>query len=839
MSMSLISSVRSIPDLACGGWNKLCDDGQLDEAFDAIDLLVQRGAPVPILMVWRLAKECIAKKHADLGSRLHALAVRNGHESNTALGNQFLRMYVSQGNLEEASKVFNKLPAPDVFGWASIISAHCEQGQAAQAIQLYMQMRRTNVKANNYVYVAVLKACTNAVDVASGQLVHADVMDDGLESNRFVGNTLVNMYCKLGKLDEAQKVFERLPVRNVVTWTALIAGYAQHGLCQHALTLFHRMQEQDVAPNNLTYLAALRACASIRAVQEGRRIHSQVLADGLGTDVFVGSALMSMYAECGNLEGACEVFESMQSKNVVTWTTIISCHTQYGFGWEAIELYRRMLLDGVVADIVTLGCVLTACGSIGALQMGRQVHGDIARRGLDLNVVVCSTLINMYIDCASLAEARMVFDKLSTSNIVPWTAMISGYTRHGYGQEALELYWKMEQAGLRPDNVAFVSILQACGSIGAVQEGKRIHTQLIRLGLEGDLCIGSSLIHMYSKCGGLVEAKRVFDKVPTRSVVTWTAMIDCYGQHNKGQVAVQCFEDMLEEGVEPDATTFICLLNACSHIGLVSEGQQYLKAMKKTHGIVPSIEHYNCLVDLLSRSGRLDEAEALLSTMPFESDWVGWMTLLSACETYRNVELGRRCFDRLAQLDPSHAAGYVLMANIYADAGRMEDANGIEHMRKSAGVQKKPAKALIEVNGKVHEFIVGEQGYFRRDCGDLNAKAVDLEQRDLILGKLRSLSVRMKNEGHVPCTYLVRKPISDREKEDALCGHAEKLAVAFGLLSTPDGTPLLVVKSLRMCKDCHNGTKIVSKIEGRDIIVRDAHRVHHFSAGSCSCGDRP
>lgn len=515
------------------------------------------------------------------------------------------------------------------------------------------------------------------------------------------------------------------------------------------------------------------------------------------------------------------MFDGLPRRNVATWTAMFAAYAQHGLGQEALALYEGMQREGLcVADPHVFACILKACSRAGALDRGRELHMQIQEKGMETNEIVGSCLVDMYAKCGCLEDARRVFDSMPTKDVVTWTAMISVYGQQGLGLEALALYSNMKEEGITPNHVTFVCLLQACGSVGALRLGQLLHRHILESDLEGDPFIGSSLVDMYAKCGSLVDAFRVFERLPSRDVVTWNSLLNGSAKHSDGQMAMSMFKDMWQQGVKPDDGTFVCLLLACSHDGLVEEGQRYFEKMVVDHGIAPTVHHYNCMVDMLARSGRLEEAEHMLSTMPFESDVVGWTTLLSACKTYGDVERAARCFERFIALEPGNATAYVLLSNIYASAGMQRDADRIEKLRKCSGAKKKPGKACIEVNYMVHEFTVGEE-------------------KDETSSKSRGINARLKGEGgYVPQTELVLKAGSDVEKEEALCGHAEKLALAYGLMNTPDGTTLLVTKNLRMCGDCHSSTKIMSQLERREIIVRDAHRVHRFLEGCCSCGDR-
>lgn len=500
---------------------------------------------------------------------------------------------------------------------------------------------------------------------------------------------------------------------------------------------------------------------------------------------------------------------------------MISGYARHGRGQDALTLYASMQQeDKSVADHYTFACLLQACASVGALGEGKQLHAHIQERGFEADAFLGSCLVDMYTRCGGLEDAQNLFDRLHTRNVVTWNALLGGYVQHGLSHEAIDLYGSMQEEGVSPTGHTYVLLLKACANTGAVSKGKKLHLEIQEKQLEGNLFVGNSVVDFYAKCGSLQDARLVFDRLPKRDVVTWNALLNGYAEHSDGKMAIQCFEEMRQEGVEPIDTTFVSLLVACSHTGLVDEGRYYFRAMVEDHGIVPSEYHYNSFVDLLGRSGHLDEAENVLRTMPFENDIVGWKSLLSACKSYGDLERGKRCFDHLITLEPENASSYALLAGLYAGAGMWMDVERIESCRKFARARKKPAKACIEVENKVLAFRVGEE-------------------RSDVSSRVSGMSSSLRNEGgHVPQTELVLKALPEQGKEDALCGHAEKLALAYGLLNTPDGATLLVTKNLKMCGDCHSSTKIMSRVEKRTIVVRDANRVHRFLDGSCSCGDR-
>lgn len=563
----------------------------------------------------------------------------------------------------------------------------------------------------------------------------------------------------------------------------------------------------------------LKRCIVRKNLVLGKRVHALAVKCGYESNTFLANHIICMYGSHGKLEAAKHVLSKVVAPDCFMWASIILAHARQGQPTEAIELYHKMKQSALKPDNHIFVAILKACATAGDLASGKLVHADILSSMGHPDVYVFSSLIDMYVKCGSVDSARSVFDRLPTKNVVTWNSMIAGYAEKGLGQEALSLHTKMQEGGLSPSPVTISSLLKACTSVGALHQGRQLHAQIRQRGLQADVVVGTCLMDMYAKCGRLEDACGVFAQISKRDVVTWNTLLSGYAQHNDGQMAIRLFEKLLESRVEPDDVTFSCLLVACSHAGLVSDGQRFFNIMTD-YGIVPSSSHYNILVDLFARSGHLEKAEEVLRTMPCHVDKVGWISLLSACKSYGDVERGRRCFAHIVLTEPDNAAAHALMATLYATVGRLKDAHDVENLRRSVGAKKKPAKACIEVKNEVHEFTVGE------------------ERTDISL-KLRSVNSRLKNEGgHVPQTELVLRAVSEQEKEDALCGHAEKLALAFGLLNTPDGSTLLVTKNLRMCNDCHNSTKVMSRMEKREIVVRDAHRVHRFVDGACSCGDR-
>eukprot|EP01018_Ginkgo_biloba_P014934 Gb_01648 [translate_table: standard] len=733
-------------------------------------------------------------------------------------------------------------------------------------------------------YAAMLQECVNLKAMAEGKQVHAHLIKTLLEPDTFLGNHLVNMYARCGSLLDARQVFDKMRMQNMFSWNTLLAGYTRCGSLDHARQLFDKMPERDgiswnaiiagyarcgngneviklfrqmrqegVKPDRITFASVMGVCCNRLSVEQGKQVHAHVIRIGFESNVFVGSVLVDMYAKgtstddarqvfnnlsernvvsfntmiagyarCKNIGSARDLFDTMPARDVVSWTTMITGYAQHGFEKDALQLYGHMRQVGLKPDQFTFGSVLSACGNIPALEQGKQVHSHAIITEFESNVFVGSALVDMYAKCKSLEDARQVFNRMPQRNIVSWTAMIVGYAQNGHGEEALKLFGQMQRAGLKPDEFTVASVVSACGNLAVLEEGRQVHLQIIRTGLESCVPVANALVTMYAKCGSIDDARNLFDKMPERDEVSWTAVIVGYAQHGHGKGTLKLFEEMLLAGMKPDHITFIGVLSACSRAGLVDEGRHYFGSMSKYHCINPKADHYACMIDLLGRSGHLDEAENFINNMPFEPDAIGWATLLGACRIHGNMTLGKRAAECLFELEPQNPATYVLLSNIYAAAGRWDDVANVRKLMKNKGVKKEPGCSWIKFNNRVHSFVADDTSH---------------PQTEEIYATLEKLAGQMEEEGYVPDMNFVLHDIEDVHKEHTLCYHSERLAIAFGLNAIPAGAPIRIVKNLRVCGDCHTATKFISKIVDREIVVRDTNRFHHFKDGFCSCGD--
>ncbi|KAJ7517806.1 hypothetical protein O6H91_21G040700 [Diphasiastrum complanatum] len=692
-----------LPGSFCNGdmVSKLCQEGRLKEALHIVELMVQQTTIAPIGAYVCLLKCCSKKKALAEGRQVHALIVQSVLDSNIFLANTLVHMYSKCGSVLDAHKVFSNMPQHNVYSWTAIISAYADSGQGEEAINLFQQMQESGLAPDKVLFVVVLKACARLAALEQGKQLHSDIIKRGFQSDVIVGSTLVDMYSKCGCTEDARELFNNMSERNVVSWNAMIAGYAQNGLGKEALAMYEQMKQEGVQPDNVTFVLLLKACASLAALEHGKQLHSDIIRRGFQSDVIVGNTLVDMYVKCGRTEDARELFNNFSQRDVVSWTTMIAGYAQNGLGKEALALYEQMKQEGVQPNNVTFVLLLKACARLAALEQGKQLHSDIIRRGFQSDVIVASTLVDMYAKCGHTEDARELFNNVSERDVVSWTAMIAGYAQNGLGKEALALYEQMKLEGVQPSNVTFVLLLKACASLAALEQGKQLHSDIIKRGFQSDVIVGNTLVDMYAKCGRTKDALELFNNMSERNVVSWTAMIAGYAQNGLGKEALSLFDQMQREGTKPNEVTYICVLSACAHSRLVDEGRYVFDSMCKNHGVTPTREHYACMVDLLGRAGCLSDAELFIHKMPIQPDSVVWMTLLGAARNHGHVEIGKRAFDHVIKLEPKDAAPYVLLSNIYAAAGRKDELAKIRNEMKDAGVKEMPGCSWIKVDNQV------------------------------------------------------------------------------------------------------------------------------------------
>ncbi|CAN6583655.1 unnamed protein product [Malus baccata var. baccata] len=572
-------------------------------------------------------------------------------------------------------------------------------------------------------------------------------------------------------------------------------------------------------------LALLQACDAVSKLSQ---IHAHVLKSGLQNNPLVLTKFAATASDLKAIDYASSFLFSGDADTHLydsfLFNTVIRAYAQTSHEkHKALCFYNVMVQGSVLPNKFTYPFVLKACAGIGDLNLGKSVHGSVVKFGFDADVHVCNTMVHMYCCCGGGIEfARKVFDEMPKLDSVSWSAMIGGYVRVGWSTDSVELFREMQMAGVKPDEITMVSVLSACTDLGALELGKWVESYIEKEGIHKSVELCNALIDMFAKCGNVDKALKLFRNMSGRTIVSWTSVIDGLAMHGCGMEAITLFEEMIGTGVAPDDVAFLGLLSACSHSGLVEKGKRYFSSMVEKFQIVPKIEHYGCMVDMFCRAGHVKEASEFIQMMPIEPNPIVMRTLISACHAHGELKLGESITKQLIRSEPMQESNYVLLSNIYAKMNHWDKKTKIREAMDKKGMKKIPGSTMIELDHEIYEFVAGDKSH---------------RQSKEIYEMVEEMGRKMKKAGYVPTTSEVLLDINEEDKEDALNRHSEKLAIAFALLNMPPGTPIRIVKNLRVCNDCHSATKFISKVYNREIVVRDRNRFHHFKDGMCSCRD--
>lgn len=582
-------------------------------------------------------------------------------------------------------------------------------------------------------------------------------------------------------------------------------------------------------------------------------IHGLAAKLGYGVDSFVQTGLIRMYGSCGRVLDARLVFDKMSQRDVVAWSIMIDGYCQNGIFDDALSLFEEMKRSNVEPDEMILSTVLSACSRAKNLRYGKSIHEIIIQnnmltdshlqsalitmyascKSMDLaqdlydnllykNVVVSTAMVTGYSKLGNIDKAREIFDQMDEKDLICWSAMISGYAESEHPQKALELFDEMQLLGIKPDPVTILSVISACANLGTLKKAKWAHKYVDTHGFDGTLPVNNALIDMYAKCGSLEGAREIFDRLSNKNVITWTSMISAFSIHGDAKSALKLFYRMENEKVEPNEVTFIGVLYACSHGGLVDEGCEIFSSMMNRYGIKPKSEHYSCMVDLFGRANLVREALEIVEQMPFAPNVVIWGSLMVACRILNELELGEFAAKRVLDINPYYDSAYVFLSNIYVKNRRFDDVRELRRLMREKGVCKELGYSRIEINNEIHNFLTTDRYH---------------KQAEEIYAKLDEVASELKSAGYDPNISDVLVDLDEDEERELVLKHSEKLALCYGLIRQEKGSDIRIVKNLRICEDCHVFMKLVSRAYQRDIIVRDWNRFHHFRDGACSCKD--
>ncbi|XXG73736.1 hypothetical protein AAC387_Pa07g2595 [Persea americana] len=618
---------------------------------------------------------------------------------------------------------------------------------------------------------AVVERAVSTRSSLLGRSVHAHILKTLEPIPSFLCIHLLNMYSKLDRLSSAFSLLSLYPNPSVVSFTSLISGAVQNGHFLSALRVFSLMRRSSVPPNDFTLPCLFKASAALSLPLAGLQLHSLALKSGLLYDVFVACSAFDMYSKTGLRQHSRYLFDEMPHRNVPTWNALISNSVLDGRPREAVCAFISFRRDmGNKQDSITFCAFLNACADMGDLRLGCQLHGFVVRVGFDADVSVSNGLVDFYGKCHRVGSAARVFEETSTPNVVSWCSLIVVFVQNDEDERALLTFLRARKAVVEPTDFMVSSILSACAGLAGLELGKSVHAIAVKSCVDVNIYVGSALVDMYAKCGSIEHSEQVFDEIPERNLTTWNALIGGYAHHGYAEMALAAFEEMIHGGsggpVSPNYITMVCVLSACSRAGSVEEGVEIFESMKRQHGIEPA--------------------------------------------------------EKLFELDPHDSGNHVILSNMFAAAGRWEEATEVRKEMKEVGIKKGPGYSWINIKNEVHVF---------------QAKDTSHNRNTEIQAMLAKLRRQMKAAGYVPDTNYALFDLEEEEKETEVFYHSEKLALAFGLICIPEGVPIRITKNLRVCGDCHSAFKFISGIVCREIIVRDNNRFHHFRDNHCSCRD--
>ncbi|KAG9449152.1 hypothetical protein H6P81_009117 [Aristolochia fimbriata] len=538
-------------------------------------------------------------------------------------------------------------------------------GLPDQSLSCFLEMRRVGIKPNEFTFSTVVGICSQW-----GMMVFVKL---DLDLDIVAAASMVDMYSKCGSLVRARQVFDGMAERDLVTWNAMISGCAQNSCGKEALELFSRMQVEGILPNSTTSASTLKALSEEGDVTLCRYFHVKVIKFGWYQDVFSGTALVDMYSKCSCITEAERAFNEMPEKNLIAFNAIISGYGLNRSYRKALKAYMILLQESMIPDSFTFSGLISSCISNLALFEGTEIHAQSLKHGLDVHVSVANSLVSLYSRCHLMDRASRVFDSVLFPTVISWTGIITGFAQNGEGEQALKYFCKMHRLLLKPDEFAVGSILKAIANWATVEQGRNIHSYVVKVGLELDTVVGTALVDMYLKCGVPEDSFKIFINIPLKNIISWNSMIVGFAQNGLYGKSLQLFNEMLKVGINPSCVTFIGVLAACSHACLVDQGRYYFNLMSSIYGISPSVEHYTCLVDLLGRAGHLSEAEMLIINSPFSSDPTIWRSLLAACGFHKDMHVGVRAAENCLKLEPRVSATYVALSNMYASMHSWDD----------------------------------------------------------------------------------------------------------------------------------------------------------------------
>ncbi|XP_057726321.1 pentatricopeptide repeat-containing protein At4g39952, mitochondrial [Arachis stenosperma] len=644
----------------------------------------------------------VASSYAHLmmvqdGTSLHGLVSKCGlFGCNSAVGSSFVSLYSRCGLMRDACLVFDEMLVRDVVAWTALVVGFVHNGESEKGLRCVREMMLHGVdseRPNSRTLEGGLLACGDLVALSEGRCLHGFVVKTGIGCEQVVQSSLLSMYCRCGVLQEAYQSFSEVINKDLVSWTSIIGVYARFGMVNECVRLFWKMLENQVDPDGIVLGCILSAFGYSVNEYEAKAFHGFIIRRHYINDDVVHNSLLFMYCKLGMLTLAERLFNNCQH-SLECWNYMVNGYGRIGNNTKCVELFREMHYLGIDSELTSIVSAIGSCAELGQTNLGRSIHCNAVKGFMDANVLVANSLIQMYGKCDKMTYAWKVFKRLD-KDVISWNTMISAHIHVKDYKEATKLFNKMINEGHKPNTATFAIVLSACSHIASLEEGERVHRYINERGFELNLPLGTALVDMYAKCGKLEKSRQVFDSMKEKDIVCWNAMISGYGMNGYAESALDIFKHMEKSNVKPNGVTFLGLLSACAHAGLVEEGK-HLFAKMPCYSVEPNLKHHTCMIDILGRSGNLQEAEALVLSMPIHPDGGVWGALLSACKTYNQVEMGIRVAMYAIESEPENDGYYMMMANMYSSIGRWEEAENVRRtMKERCSLGKKAGWSVL------------------------------------------------------------------------------------------------------------------------------------------------
>ncbi|VVA11193.1 PREDICTED: pentatricopeptide, partial [Prunus dulcis] len=636
-------------------------NGRYDEALESFDSMSISGQCPNEFTLSSVLRSCSLLGDFDYGTRIHAYVIKLGFESNQYLGSTMIDLYAKCGFTDEACKIFRNMDNRDTISWTTIISSLVQAEKFSQALAHYMDMICAGVHPNEFTFVKLL-AASYSLGLNYGKLLHAHLIRLGMRLNLVLKTALVNMYSKYQKMEDAIKVSNQTPDYDVLLWTSVISGFTKSLRVTDAIAALREMELSGIVPNNFTYSSILKASSEILSLELGKQIHSRIIKAGLEYDTCAGGALVDMYMKCSDLaEDALEAFRDITSPSVITWTSLIAGFSEHGFEKDSFQSFAEMRAVGVQPNSFTLSSILRACSTVKSHSQTVKLHGLIVKTKAGCDTVVGNALVDAYAALGMVDDAWHVVTSMIHRDAITYTCLATRMNQMCRYEVALDVIVRMYMDDVEMDGFSMASFLSSSAGLAAMETGRQLHCYSIKAGLASGISVSNALVDLYGKCGCTDDAYRAFKGISEPDIVSWNGLISGLASTGHISSALSTFDDMRLAGFKPDSITFLLVLFACSHGGLVELGLEHFQSMREKHEIAPQLDHYACLVDLLGRAGRLEDAMEVIMTMPFKPDALIYKTLLGACKSHRNIALGEYVARQGIELDPSDPAFYVLL----------------------------------------------------------------------------------------------------------------------------------------------------------------------------------